>query len=468
MIKALTSIENLNAAVAESAPSDTEGTGSDRSLAIAKAWLQRCIEEHPSCRLETKGELPTRVIDVGDESTPPHIYVSKRERESYVTLSYCWGAERNFCSLITNIDTHTRGIQLEDLPKTIADAVVITRKLGIRYIWIDALCIVQDSEEDLRHEIAYMGDIYANSLLTIAATVSGNCHEGCFRKKTWPTTALYPLDIRLPAGTREKMSRIYGRTKNSRTSNMNRLMALPRHTKWPTDKEMPILETRGWALQEALLSRRMLNCGKDELSWTCMEATCSERVPEEDGSRMANKWQYAVRRVLGTGFSGYGNLNHVNAEKLFDYWLDIVSDFSRRKLSKPSDKLAAIAGIQAAIGKLLEDIPVAGLWQNQFFLPSLLWHVAVVETNQNGVPYSGPSWSWLSALQSITYIKPQSRKINERTWYHSIIYFPEVLSWNIKVSSQLDWIGGYVSLQCKLLPENKLVSDENLYNCTGS
>ena len=454
----------MNAAVAETGPSDMEGTGSDRSLAIAKAWLQRCIEEHPSCRLETKGELPTRVIDVGDESTPPRIYVSKREQESYVTLSYCWGGDRNFCSLTTNIEAHTRNLLLEDLPKTIADAVVITRKLGIRYIWIDALCILQDSEEDLRREIAYMSDIYANSLLTVAAKVSGTYHDGCFRKRSWPTSALYPLDIRLAAGTRDKKSCIHGRTKYSRTSNMNRLMALPRHHSSLEDKEKPILETQGWALQEALLSRRLLNCGTDELSWSCMEATCSERVPEEVDSRTTNKWQHAVRCVLGTSFSGYQNSDHVNAEILFGYWLDVVSDFSRRKLSKPADKLAAIAGVQGAIGRVLEDVPVAGMWQNQFFLPSLLWHVATTDTSQNGTAFRCPSWSWISVALPITYIMPQQGKRNDWAWYHSTIYFPEVLSWNVEASNPLDGIGGYVTLRCKLLRDKQFVSDEHLHH----
>ena len=426
---------------------------------MAKAWLQRCIDEHPSCHLATPYGLPNRVVDVGVESEPPRIYTTKREKEPYVTLSYCWGRDRNLCSLTTNIDAHSKGIPLEDLPKTIADAVIITRQLGIRYMWIDALCILQDSEEDLIREIAYMGDIYANSFLTIAAKFSENCHDGCFRKRNYPMTAIYPLDIRLPAGTREKDSRIYGRTKNRRTSSMNKLMALLHYPKRPEKEVTPILETRGWTLQEALLSRRMLSFGKNELSWSCRNSESSESKPQEVGSNSFNDWQHAVHRVLVTGFERYGNLNRLDAGKLFNYWLDIVADFSNRKLSKNTDKLPAISGVQAKIAELLKDTPVAGMWKNQFFVPSLLWQVAKDEANESGVAYRCPSWSWVSVTRPVIYrTKPQDGKINEQVWYHDTTRLVEVVSWHIEASNQLDRIEGYVTLRCKIIPDNKLVS----------
>lgn len=127
----LTSAEHLNAAVSATSPSDTAGTGSDRSFAIAKAWLERCIEEHPSCRRDTNSGLPTRVLDVGDESRSPHLYISRNEQVLYAALFYCWGNEASICSLSTNIDEHTRGIPFDTLPKTMADAVIIVRRLGI-------------------------------------------------------------------------------------------------------------------------------------------------------------------------------------------------------------------------------------------------------------------------------------------------------------------------------------------------
>ncbi|CAH0057353.1 unnamed protein product [Clonostachys solani] len=371
--------KQINEAVSRTAPTDTTTTGSERSLAVAKAWMERCETEHETCRRLKLGKLPTRVIEISSDSHPPRIHISVGEQIPYVALSYCWGADQNIRLLSTNVETYMEGIPIDAIPRTIADAVEITKALGFKYLWVDSLCILQDSEQDLQHELSYMGEIYANACLTIAPKNSSSCNDGCFRERQWKTSAIVPLDIRLPPDNEQRTSQIHLQVENKRTSCVNRLMVLPRHRMEKNGKKS-ILRTRGWTLQEEILSRRMLHCSDRELSWTCLEGRCTERIPEQEDIRGRRKWKYAMRRVIVTGIDGYGNLNKLTREDVLNNWLEIVENYLKRELSKPGDRLAAIQGVQEAIGGVLNDFPVAGIWKGQFLAPSLLWKVSEPKT----------------------------------------------------------------------------------------
>ncbi|ETS86078.1 hypothetical protein PFICI_04103 [Pestalotiopsis fici W106-1] len=454
--------KQLNHAVAESQPYDTQGSGSDRSLAMAQAWMQRCEDEHSSCRRAEHGMLPTRVIDVGSNDTPPRIYVSNRERVPYAVLSYCWGANQNILLLTTNVNAYTECIPVESLPRTIADAVIITRKMKLRYLWVDALCILQNSEEDLAHELSYMGDIYANALFTIAAKDSNASTDGCFRERNWPASALVPLNIRLPTKTTQRESDILGQIVNTRTSCLNRLMIVSRW-RGSGDRNVPVLETRGWTLQEELLSRRVLNFEKGGLSWTCLEGMCSEGSPEQADVRSWHKWQYAIKRVIVTGFEGYGSLNRVEETELFNYWLEVVENYLSRKLTKPGDKIAAIAGVQAAIGRHLKDMPIAGMWRDQFFAPSLLWRVTNKHKYEYLYSFPCPSWSWASASRSVIYtpIPLHPRDPNKPwVWWNEWTHSPSVVDWNI-TENGLSSIDGHVAVRCRLIREDDMECEKH-------
>ena len=428
-------------------------------MAVAKAWLQQCEDEHPSCRRVELGRLPKRVIEVGSVSTEPRIYVSVRERLPYAALSYCWGPHENIRLLSTNIDAYTRCLPFAALPRTIGDAILVARSLGVKYLWVDSLCILQDSEEDLKQEVSYMDEIYANTWFTIAAKDSPSCTSGLFHRRNWPTSAIIPTEIRMPSLVIQQKTLIRDRAVNARTSCKNRLMALPRHYvyKPSADENTPVLETRAWTLQEELLSPRMLKCGVNELSWTCSKCSCTERNPEAESTASRQKWQYAVKRVLVTGFDNHGNLNRVDKEQVFNYWLEIVEDYLRRKLSKQRDKLAALAGCQRAIGKVLEDFPIAGLWARQFFAPSILWCVDNRRNDNLVISFRCPSWSWAFTSRPVNYIRHPSGTDDSRpwVWHHEVKYYPELVSWVVD-DSGLHGIDGHMTVRCKLLREASL------------
>ncbi|RTE83180.1 hypothetical protein BHE90_002251 [Fusarium euwallaceae] len=153
-------------------PSDTT-TGSPKSSRLAARWLQICVAEHPTCTSYCGSDLPplpTRVIDVGTKgSTEGRLLISRGRRALYVALSHCWGSSPIFTMTSKNIAELQTKVQFSDLPLTFQHAIEVTRDLGVHYIWIDSLCIIQDSAEDWDIESSRMRDVYRNSICTIAA-----------------------------------------------------------------------------------------------------------------------------------------------------------------------------------------------------------------------------------------------------------------------------------------------------------
>jgi hypothetical protein len=101
-----------------------------------------------------------------------------KEVAPYAALSYVWGGPQAFCTLQSNVASHSSQISLSTLPQTIQDAVFCAHKLGLKYLWVDSLCIIQDSTDDWEREIANMAQIYKNAFVTISAAKAKGCHEG--------------------------------------------------------------------------------------------------------------------------------------------------------------------------------------------------------------------------------------------------------------------------------------------------
>ncbi|ORY19521.1 heterokaryon incompatibility protein-domain-containing protein, partial [Clohesyomyces aquaticus] len=143
---------------------------------------QDCLQNHPECQPMFKGSyFPTRLLDLGQQllsSEPPKLVETKNGigtefcSPAYATLSHCWGNSQPLRLLMQNKLQHLQGIPLSALPRVFSEAMTVCRNLGIRYLWIDSLCICQDSEEDWAQESALMGAIYSHAILNIAATGS--------------------------------------------------------------------------------------------------------------------------------------------------------------------------------------------------------------------------------------------------------------------------------------------------------
>lgn len=153
------------------------------ALDTAKSWLTTCLTTHEYCNVDgLNTAVPTRLLSIFED--PPRL-VSTAElttRPRYGTLSHCWG-NKEFLKLNSqNIDSLARAIPNNMLSKTFKDAIQITRRLGIAYLWIDSLCIIQNDDNDWEHEASLMSSVYGGSTINIAASTAVDGTEGCFSK----------------------------------------------------------------------------------------------------------------------------------------------------------------------------------------------------------------------------------------------------------------------------------------------
>lgn len=165
-------------------------TASEQALAWAESCLDSCLDYHSSCGARNAIAMPTRLLDLRkvDVQSPcrSKIYLfATGEVLRYICLSYCWGPDQPVKLLQSTHKVFTQdGIPWRNLPKTLQDAVIFTRRLGYAYLWIDVLCIVQDGDQDKQMEIESMCSIYQGAELTLCASRTTDSRDGCFSKTT--------------------------------------------------------------------------------------------------------------------------------------------------------------------------------------------------------------------------------------------------------------------------------------------
>lgn len=329
---------------------------------------------------------PTRLLEVvglAEKTQLKVIYARKASvTEPYMTLSHCWGSA-DFVKLTeATHDYLTTGFRISILPNTFRDAVIAAQRLGLPYVWIDSLCILQDSREDWCREASAMKDVYKNAMCNIAATGSADSKGGCFRNRN--------IDLVQPCILEKGPFKQRGR------------FVLEHLGFWDTDLGAAPLNVRAWVMQERLLSRRILHFGKEQLFWECCELDACETYPAGVPYQFLERANAATK--LGLGIKNTGP-NHnpedylISLEKTYWTWADIVTAYRRCNLTKAEDKLIAFSGIAKEVQSLLGgDTYLAGLWRSDL-ASELLWRVESCE-KADGSPssrpstYRAPSWSW--------------------------------------------------------------------------
>lgn len=159
-------------------------TGSQSSWKQAVSWIENCKSNHRTCRqaYEDKAWKPTRLLKVSED--PNSIRLCEKDEipdgTIYTTLSHCWGLVVLGTLLTTNIDSLKKSIPISSLVKTFQNAIEVTRRLKVEYIWIDCLCIIQNSPGDWKFESMRMEAVYGHSYCNIAATASSDGRADCF------------------------------------------------------------------------------------------------------------------------------------------------------------------------------------------------------------------------------------------------------------------------------------------------
>ena len=163
-----------------------------------------------------------------------------------------------------NLGTRCEIIMLADLPPIFQDAISITRRLGCRYLWIDRLCIIQDSVSDWQMELAKMAEIYSNAVLNISADTVADSYEGIFKSANKAVTAIGwgncpDIAVQLPVQCPSRgISTVY----------------TPVYHGTPLPDEGSILQKRAWAFQGAVLSRRRPRYTIQGMFWRCCSLWC--------------------------------------------------------------------------------------------------------------------------------------------------------------------------------------------------
>ncbi|KFY49108.1 hypothetical protein V495_00756 [Pseudogymnoascus sp. VKM F-4514 (FW-929)] len=346
-------------------------------------WLERCRKEHSSCQDE-ENVLPTRLIDVGDADHEPFLFLSDGRLGKWLTLSYCWGQAVPVKTESVNLDERQKQIRTSELPPLFKDAIHFTRGLGYRYLWVDSLCIVQDSYNDWVNESANMGNIFKNSSLTIAAEASDN-----------PNIGLYQ-------GTSKSRRRLFRVSCHSEELNLKGSILVGRNNFGGRPFRGP-LSSRAWTFQETILAHRVIRFAKGQIWWRCHEHECNERDPDAFCSRRRpnnTMWQVGNSNFLITKEASFFNIPSLQRQRRA-FWYFLVEEFVSRKITYETDILPAISGLAKEVQRHFQYKYIAGLWLNTIHT-DLLWHSPKKGAIRRNI-YIAPSWSWASIDFSVSW-----------------------------------------------------------------
>ncbi len=258
--------------------------GDETRLIRAEKWIQACGQTHQDCTVQSP-PLPTRVIDVGEDRTSGVVRLVENSSATasgrYVALSHCWGRSNLPTTTKENRKQRLESISLQEMSKSFAEAIAVTRFLGLRYIWIDSLCIVQNDFEDWEAEAAKMHLVYSNAFLTVSITGAKDGSVGCFPGLANKKYAKLPY-----AGKGCMSGDIYA-------------TALPPVKEADTDRYIIMgtepLSDRGWCFQERVLSRRILHFASDQMYFECLNGFLGE-----DGLRIPTRYLTIHGELGGT------------------------------------------------------------------------------------------------------------------------------------------------------------------------
>jgi Heterokaryon incompatibility protein (HET) len=324
-----------------------------------------------------------------------------------MTLSHCWGSIEILRLQDSNLKTLCESIPLVRLPKTFRHAMKVTKCLGVRYLWIDSLCIIQDSETDWLREAGSMYHVYQNSYCNIAATGAANGEQGCFFSRNPNAVSA----TKVQPAWEDVTSETY-------------VVVQPLHHCKSRFLDSPLLR-RAWVVQERLLAHRTLHFTREQIFWECRTLMACEiytggiRTAPECGGHHTNIGGddlYIHRAPDSQEETNRGLPKEAIA------WNRIVDLYTRCDLTRASDKLIALSGIASEFHRTrlsADDQYLAGLWKSQ--LPNaLLWQGATT-TCSRPREYRAPSWSWASIDGPVS-MRATERQLGH--WYH---IFTEVL-----------------------------------------
>ncbi|KAF2031666.1 HET-domain-containing protein, partial [Setomelanomma holmii] len=321
---------------------------SQRTFEAAKAWLTECMHDcvsHSQCLQKRNDFAPTRLIEVlrhlDGKLTARLVQDLKGDRIRWACLSYCWGGDQPSKTTKANFTERLETLPLVDLPKTITDVIPVTSQMDIRYLWIDALCIIPDNPDDVACEIASMPEVYMHGVCTISASQASTSVEGFLQ--------------------------------DHQTDEMH-------HQPIPIHK-------RAWCYQERILSSRIVDFGHTQIQWIC-----KSKRDADDGR---------VDRAAITDALIESSVNNLLSPQ--ERWFDVVSKYTRRDMTFVGDRVLAVSAVAAYFALQFDCEYVAGFWKDKLAL-QLAWIAGRPKYSRPGI-YIAPSWqvrsSWACISDSV-------------------------------------------------------------------
>ena len=403
--------------------------------------LQACRNHHVKCNVprERTALLPTRVLQIDNLQNAARLVDTDGPLEPFVALSYCWGGESTLTLTSASESVLRDGLPIELFPATLRDALIVTKKLRLSFIWIDALCILQDSAEDWKREASKMRDVYKGAVVTLNAASAAKTSDGIFpaRPQNDVRCILQWRNNQAPAQYVYLRSGLEFADMTLRTCKIS---------------------TRAWTLQETLLAPRTLHFGPQQIAFECAngrvdeagrhttaseeyssKAFLQELYSEQKRNRKVARWTqflgippvlsipyYSVRHLWenrNTEMNRTRARRHFNFHfkgflktpgdiyfTYYDLWREIVNRYSSRSLTYDTDVLLALAGLAEEFQQVIGDTYIAGMWKGDF-IRCLNWVRGPLQRKSKDgkiwdvkapTGYLGPSWSWASVLGKAT------------------------------------------------------------------
>ncbi|KAF2204607.1 HET-domain-containing protein [Delitschia confertaspora ATCC 74209] len=382
---------------------DPETLGPSTNPAISggaqiKSWIQTCNETHKNCHksreaVGSSAFIPTRLLDIRCPVGAPIKVIETKSVEvkgPYASLSHCWGQIELLKLERGNYEQYTGvGMPWDALPKNFREAIEIARFIGVGYIWIDSLCIIQGKDSDFKDEAGLMHQVYRNSYCNIAIVDSPDSTRGAFRERD----ANGVIPIRYEADGKNGMLE-------------RKPWRIVAGDLWDKDLLQSPLYRRGWVFQERMLAPRILHFADAQIFWDCPSLSACEAlpaglpVPMDSAAGPERHWRGKLQEPETLGNVALAGPN--DHDSLGHFWKTAVRKYTSCDLTRGSDKTIAMWGIAKLLRDGLMQEYGYGLWEKNLE-KHLAWRVVECtleerpsESKNEFIARKIPSWSWAS------------------------------------------------------------------------
>ncbi|KAH0495925.1 hypothetical protein TgHK011_009450 [Trichoderma gracile] len=406
---------------------------SEETVDMMKEWLQECITSHVECQELQRSDRtsqapapgPRRLLHLSGSTAAPQVRLEQHSApgalREYAALSYCWGGDQAVKLKGELVECWKRGIPYEAFPKTIRDAMWMTMALGLEYLWVDALCIIQDSDQDKAEQISRMAEIYEQAYVTISAARATAAPEGFLHSRYIPGERGFRMPFTCEDGRMSAVVLWQGREPDA----------------WePIDK-------RSWCLQESILSPRVLEFGTHNVRLRCARSRADEAAQLKCDGWVGRSKTFAQLGMTQPLVSSIDWKSLEEPYKFVQAWQMLVSHYTRRGLGWYQDKLLAISAIARKMGRMggKKRCYIAGLWAEHLG-EMLLWHPNygpdAKEKARRHETYVAPSWSWGSCSGEIDF------------WYGSGLHLLEFVGCEVETAILGDEFSAVVGARLEL------------------